>query len=286
MIDVHTHIGYYHNSRKNAHIPPLTAEGLLRMMDERGIERACVLPLISPETTALQTSNIEIVEECARFPDRLVPFANVDPRSCGNRPDADFSWALAYFKDRGCKGVGEVTANLPLDDPLVMNFLEQCGEAGLPVTIHVADSLGGKYGLADELHLPRLERVLKALPRTVIIGHAAAFWAEITADVKEEDRGGYPSGPVRAPGRVQELLEKYPNMYADLSAKSGFNALNRDRGHARTFLETYRDKLLFGTDYLREGFETPIISFLKEIGISRETYEAVTRGNAVRLLGL
>ena len=286
MIDVHTHIGYVHNSAETLKFPPLSAQGLISMMDREGIEKACVLPIISPETTALITSSIEVTEECKKHPDRLIPFANVDPRSCGNKPDADFLWVLEYNKEEGCRGIGEVTANMHLDDPLVLNFLDQCGRAGLPVTIHVADSIGGKYGLVDDIRLPKLEQILKQFPHTLIVGHAQTFWAEISGDLKEEERGGYPEGPVKPGGRIQALFDAYTNLYGDLSANSGFNALNRDREHARRFCEKYKSRLMSATDYLRDGQEVPLVQFLKELDISTEAYEAITHLNARKLYNI
>src|SRR5262249_61450840 len=40
----------------------------------------------------------------------------------------------------------------------------------------------------------------------------------------------------------------YPNMYADMSAGSGLNALLRDEDHARAFLKRQQNKLLYGSD--------------------------------------
>src|SRR5258708_1202716 len=44
-IDMHTHVGTFYYGK------PLTADELVRMMDQHGIEKACVLPLVSPEST-------------------------------------------------------------------------------------------------------------------------------------------------------------------------------------------------------------------------------------------
>ena len=41
-IDVHTHVGRYYWGKE------LTLEGLLKLMDKHGIERACILPLAIP----------------------------------------------------------------------------------------------------------------------------------------------------------------------------------------------------------------------------------------------
>ena len=44
FIDIHTHLGTFHWGRE------LTVDGLLRLMDSHEIERAVVLPLVSPES--------------------------------------------------------------------------------------------------------------------------------------------------------------------------------------------------------------------------------------------
>ena len=45
FIDMHTHLGTYTNGNKE-----LTAKALVEWMDEHGIEKAVVLPLVSPES--------------------------------------------------------------------------------------------------------------------------------------------------------------------------------------------------------------------------------------------
>ena len=57
-----------------------------------------------------------------------------------------------------------------------------------------------------------------------------------------------PKGPVKAGGLTDRYLADYPNMFADMSAGSGLNALTRDEDHARGFLDRHQDKILFGSD--------------------------------------
>jgi len=56
------------------------------------------------------------------------------------------------------------------------------------------------------------------------------------------------------------------------------------------FLEEFQDRLLFATDLCHHNQDAPIVSFFKELHkegrISNAAYEKITRGNAVRLLGL
>src|SRR6185295_9112571 len=58
----------------------------------------------------------------------------------------------------------------------------------------------------------------------------------------------YPKGPVTAGGFTDRYLADYPNMYGDLSAGSGLNALTRDEDFARGFLDRHQDKLIYGSD--------------------------------------
>jgi hypothetical protein len=53
---------------------------------------------------------------------------------------------------------------------------------------------------------------------------------------------------VTAGGLTDRYLADYPNMFGDLSAGSGLNALTRDEDFTRGFLERHQDKLLFGSD--------------------------------------
>jgi predicted TIM-barrel fold metal-dependent hydrolase len=287
MIDIHMHIGRWGSKRE----PAVDAAELIRRMDELGIEKTVLLPVgVSPESFFLDSGNREVLDAYHQHPTRFIPFCNLDPRS-GNSAALDFSWVLEEFKAAGCRGVGELTANMLLDDPRCLNLFHHCGAVGLPALIHVAVAVAeGLYGLADDKGLPRLERALRECPQTTFIGHAQTFWAEMSADVEEKDRGGYPAGPVRAPGRVSELLARYPNLYADLSAGSGFSAISRDPEFGYRFLEEHQDKLLFGTDICHVNQPVEVVPYInaarQEGRISEECYRKVTRGNAVRVLGM
>lgn len=284
IIDIHTHLG-----RLTRYDVPVTAEELIENMDKWGIDKSVVLPLdATPEGSTFWFTTEQVLEVYQKYPDRIIPFCKLDPRQIDNSTKTDFSWILKEYKDRGCRGVGEITANLYIDDPMVMNLFAQCGEAGMPVLFHLVDRIGAPYGLVDDMYLPRLERVLRELPNTIFIGHAMSFWAEVSADVDENTRGGYPKGPITRPGRLQELLKKYDNLYGDISAGSGFNAITRDPEYGYRFLEEFQDKLLFGTDFCHHNQEVPIVDYIKSLlnegKISKTAYEKITHINAEKLL--
>jgi hypothetical protein len=82
--------------------------------------------------------------------------------------------------------------------------------------------------------------------KTTFIGHADAFWANMSADYRNE--AAYPSGPIVRGGITDRLLADYPNLHGDLAANSGNNALSRDAAFTRDFLRRHQDKLIFGSD--------------------------------------
>ena len=139
------------------------------------------------------------------------------------------------------------------------------------------------------LGLPRLENVLRQFPDLILLGHSQPFWAEISSDVTEESRIGYPTGPVR-PGRLPELMREYPNLHGDLSAGSGQNAISRDLEFGSEFLDEFQDRLYFGTDIANVPQERPIVEHFRKLGqeglIPQNAYENITWRNAARLLGL
>lgn len=293
-IDIHAHAMPFEN------IAPIYARGvslihapdLINLYDQLNIEKGVLLPLVSPEYHPTPISTAECLYSVDKHPDRFLWFCNVDPRACGNKPDADFTPLLEYYKSLGAKGVGEVTAQLYADDPYMDNFFYHCAACDLPVTIHIAPKFGGGYGIVDELGLPRLEKMLKKHPNLKILGHSQPFWAEIGTNVTDENRRSYPQGKVTE-GRLAELMRKYKNLYCDLSAGSGSRALMRDPEYAAKFINEFPDRILYGCDIclvVNANFAFEFDAFLTKLCtdgmISEENYYKVVRGNAIKLLKL
>jgi len=124
----------------------------------------------------------------------------------------------------------------------------------------------------------------------VFIGHSAPFWAEIGQLETPYDRAGYPNYPVKEEGVLPKLMRRYPNLYGDLSAGSGFNALNRDHAYAIKFLNEFQDRLLFGTDICAPAGKAPLADFLlglrRDKKISENVFQKIARKNAIKLLNL
>lgn len=93
-------------------------------------------------------------------------------------------------------------------------------------------------------------------------GHGTVFWSEIGILKTPADRMKYPSYPVEKEGIIPQLFRRYPNLYGDLSAKSGFNAISRDPEYGIKFLNEFQDRLFFGTDICYPDTPVPLIDLL------------------------
>jgi uncharacterized protein len=290
FIDMHVHTMLFRGPERLGGGAFATPEELMAMLTPQGVRKAIILPIVNPECSFAMAGVEDTLAVVERHPDFFIPFMNIDPRQVTNSPDADLGWLMKHYIERGCKGLGEVCANLPFDDPLMENLFRHAEACGLPLTFHVAPYSGGVYGIIDRLGLPLLDRALDKFPSLRLLGHSQPFWAEISGDLKEEERNGYPNGRVAEGGAVVRLMREHPNLCGDLSAGSGYNAVSRDPEFGYAFLTEFQDRLFFATDICDPRNETPLIDFLNDAVakgcISREVYENVGWRNAERLLSL
>lgn len=292
IIDVHAHV---FAEPKIKYTPQTTtfmsAKDQIKVMDSLGVDKAILLPMSNPEILPEYQGIYEILEVCNKYPGRFIPFCNVDPRLMGSllEVSADhFEFILNQYKELGCKGLGEISAKINFDDPRALNLFEACQRVGFPVTFHTSTKDSNDYGLIDEVSLPRLENVLKKFPDLILFGHSQSFWAEISGDVSIEEKDGYPSGKVEQGGAVVRLMRKYPNLFGDISANSGLNALRRDPEFAWEFIDEFQDKLLLGLDYCSVNNDREHIQWLKEArdqgNISTDAYDKIMFKNIVQIL--
>lgn len=218
-------------------------------------------------------------------------FCSPAQRISAGEPTAE---VLAYMRAcaaAGAAGFGEMTPHIYIDDERMLPIYEYIESTGLPMTIHLA-APRESYGLIDDLGLPHLENVLAGFPGMRVLGHAVAFWAEISGDVTEETRTQRSTAPVAPGGRVVELMRRYPNLLADLSAGSGTIAMTRDPAFACAFMTEFADRVFFASDMGGMDFsiEPPralakLLDTCLETGmLDRQVYEKVCFRNAQKLL--
>ena len=223
----------------------------------------------------------DAVEAARRYPGRFVLGYCPDPRS----PDA-LDRLAAAIEQHGVRTCGEWKLRMEFDDPRNLRLLRFCAEHGLPVTVHLtyprhdpARPEAADYWYAGSMEA--LERALQAVPGLTLIGHGPGFWANISGDGKHLTEHN-PTGPVVRGGAVVRLMRRHVGLCADLSGRSGSNALSRDSGFGREFAIEFADRLLFA----RDAFDDACRETLDAMELPPECREQIMGGNAARLVPL
>ncbi|MGB9643197.1 MAG: amidohydrolase family protein, partial [Candidatus Ratteibacteria bacterium] len=186
----------------------------------------------------------------------------------------------------GVKVYGELKLRMMYDNPDAIRMFRFCGKNKLPVVVHIDYEFetGSMYPRPSWWYgggIDAFERAIIKCPETIFLGHGPGFWAHISGDDKF-DKEVYPSGRVLEGGKIIEMLRKYPNLYCDLSAGSGLNALKRDIEFAKNFIIEFQDRLLFARDY----FDSKHREFLESLNLPQEILEKIYCKNALKLVPL
>jgi predicted TIM-barrel fold metal-dependent hydrolase len=161
-----------------------------------------------------------------------------------SKPDAEAILTAAL--KQGALGFGEIKFHVASDGPELRRMYALAAEMDVPILIHFQEVQHFEGEGSWSSGFQHFETILKAYPKTKFVGHADAFWANVSADYHNE--AAYPSGPIKAGGLTDKLLADYPNLFGDLSANSCNNALSRDAEFTHGFLARHQDKLIFGSD--------------------------------------
>ena len=229
-----------------------------------------------------------------KYPGRFVRFVSADvtqPESAALLTNA--------VKD-GALGLGEIKYQVPCDGPEMKRMYALAADLDVPIQIHFGDVPQASGNAVFNGGFKRFDTMLKAFARTKFIAHADTFWANVSSDYAYDT--AYPSGPIKPGGIIDRWLSEYPNLWADMSANSCNNFLNRDPDFTAGFLNRHQDKLIFGCDCPcsdgRGGGNTNPAPRLHGKCIARETLAAVRRisrpevfrkircENGVKLLGI
>ena len=259
-IDAHAH------SSMSGATTSAGVDAWVRTMDETGIEWSVVFTDASGTEFDRQAELF-----LGAYPKRFQVWYTPDT----SNPEApDFTAKAVAELERaykkGARGVGEITdkgwgvgaseknalpraRRLRFDDPRLDAYWERCGELNMPVNIHIADhpscwkpldkeqertpdfqafSLWGKDVSSYEELLAGRERLLAKHPKTKFIFCHFSNQGNDTA-------------------ALAKLLDRFPNMYVDVSARD--YEIGRQPRTMKAFLEKYQGRVLFGTDMGRDA---------------------------------
>ena len=270
VLDLHQHTNY--QGRTDAQ--------LIAHQKQIGVTTTCLLP-----GAGWMLETVGGNEQCAAltlsYEHVFIRFGNADPAA------ADAAATLTKNLDEWAVGIGEQKFPVAVDSPEMRRVYDLARERKKPVLLHFEHE---KYNLGIE----SFAKIVEAYPEVNFIGHAQTWWANISAEVNPTEM--YPTGPVKPGGLLDHLLADYPNVYADLSANSGRNALERDEEFTRGFLTRHSEKLIWGSDCNchdgkgagRNDGQCIGARSLAAVGrlAPQDTISKILYGNGARVLGL
>jgi len=301
VIDMHSHV--YLKT-------PAEVDRWVQIMDETGIEKTVVL------SGEIGAAFDQVMALFSKYPSRFEIWCGFD-YSGFDKPD--YGRAAVKELERcvkmGARGVGEESdkgkgvhegkaAGLHFDDPRMDPLFEKCAELKLPVNLHVADPiwmyqqmdetndgmmnavnwrLDNQPGIVDHSGMiDVLERTVRRHPRTIFV---ACHFANLDYDL----------------ARLGQLLDRLPNLYADISARYAETATIPR--FAAQFYAKYQDRLLYGTDNdinpemyrltfriletLDEHFYAPLFEYhwsYSGLGLADPILRKIYRTNASKIL--
>jgi uncharacterized protein len=224
IIDIHQHTHYSGRSD----------EDLIQHQRTMGITKTVLLPAGSKHGLEADAwGNDSCLTLAKKYPKEYYFFANELPDIAETRA------VLEKYLKLGAIGIGEQKYFVDADASAIELIAAIAQAYDVPVLLHFQH---GKYNM----NFARFHKILAKFPKVNFIGHAQTWWGNI--DRNHDQQVMYPKTRVTAGGYTDRWLADYPNMFADMSAGSGLNALRRDEEHAREFLKRHQDKLLYGSD--------------------------------------
>jgi predicted TIM-barrel fold metal-dependent hydrolase len=229
----------------------------VRNMDQVGVEKTIILTM----TTGAGFDQIR--RKYARYPERFEMWCGFDLAGydkSGFGPSAVKE--LERCKQAGARGVGEIhdkgkglisgkskAPGMHPDDPRMDSLWDKCGDLRMPISLHVADPIwmyqkmdrhndglmnAYEWRLDNQPNIVGLSGMIDILERTTAKHRNTTFIACHFANLDYDL------------ARLGEVLERNPNLYADISARYAETApIPR---FAAAFYEKHADRLVYGTD--------------------------------------
>lgn len=274
VIDIHTHLSIRAKSTKGVGIGEkmeflTTPASLLPVMDRKNVRT--MVNLTGGSGNGLK----EAIEKFQQpHPDRFLTFTEPTWERANQSGYAKFqAEEIVRAHGAGARGVKvlktlglylrENISSGPLvkiDDARFDAMWETCGSLGIPVAIHVSDPEA--FFLPTDRTNERFEE-LNNHPDWSFHGHDFPSNAELL-EARNRVIARHPKTQfvVLHVGNnaenlpyVGECMDRFPNMTVELAARVG--ELGRQPRMSRKFFEKYQDRIVFGTDAVPNGTDTP-----------------------------
>lgn len=250
VIDMHSHD--YVSTQKDI-------DDLVKLMDRMNIQKTMIL------TYSTGKGFDSAVEKYSKYPDRFELWCGFDYTGYGTE-----GWQKHAVEElercykKGAKGVGELGdkgegemyskptpgKGLHIDDTQMKPLLEKCAELHMPISIHVAED-EWMYETPDSTNDGMMNAATwhVDMNKPNKLGHDA-LQKSLENAVRENPKTIFIACHLlNACSNLQvlgDMLDKYPNLYADIAARYG--EIAPVPRYAAAFITKYQDRLVYGTD--------------------------------------
>lgn len=281
IIDIHQHVNY--SDRPD--------DVLLQHQRTMGATTTILLPAGRPVNSAATHDGVSNGLEAKAFGNEACyQFARAHAPeflfAANEVPDLDDATVeIEKYLKLGAVMIAEQKFGVECDSPAMQRVYRLAQTYEVPVLMHWQFQ---RYNYGFE----RFYLMLEKFPRVNFIGHAQTWWANVDRGYRDDAKNLYPQGAITPGGLTERYLADYPNMFGDLSAGSGLNALTRDESFTPGFFQRHQDKLLYGSDCSDHAGEGPecqgaqTIAAVRRYAPSHQIERKLLYGNAKKLFRL
>jgi predicted TIM-barrel fold metal-dependent hydrolase len=160
-------------------------------LDGSGVSNAIILT---------RTGDTDLVKHAiAKYPKRYVWSASTDVTEA----DAADTLKKAVVEG-GAIGFGELKKDVAADGPELQRLYALAAELDVPILIHFQEYPHFEGETNYAVGIRKFAAMLEKYPKTKFVGHADAFWANVSADYMNQE--AYPSGTDVRGGVTGKLL--------------------------------------------------------------------------------
>ena len=280
IIDIHQHTNYVNRTDEQllAHQRAMGVTLTVLQPAGRPLDYGSTYYGVGNGLQAEATGNEACYNFAKKYPKEFMFGANEVP---------DFPGAVEeiekYLK-LGAPFIGESKFNVECDSPEMQRIYALADKYDVPILMHWQHKMYNRG-------LERFYTMLEKYPNVKFLAHSQSWWANMGKEQVDQNNI-YPKGKVTPGGLIDVLLAKYKNLYADLSAPSGLNAIVRDEEHMKAFMQRHQDQIVFGSD-CPDAFGhgdkctgAKIIAGIKRVAPSKQVERKILYENSKRLLKL
>ena len=237
---------------------PLPLEDIVQRLDKQGVVKGVVTGRDAETTYGLASGNVGVLALMARYPERFIGFAGLDPHK-----GMDAVYHLEDMVKQGMRGAATdpYLARIPADHARFYPLYAKCCELNVPVVITTGPATRVAGAVMEDAHPRCIDRVACDFPALkIVISHGCYPWVD----------------------EAIMVVHRHANVYMELSE---YEEMPFSEGYIKAANTLIGDKLVFASASPFMDFEEQIALY-RRLPFTPQVLENIFYNNAARILGL